>query len=122
MVFFAAIFAPALQIGFTLLVVISTMRGHPPMWVGFLMRQVPFTRVWSMIEVLLVGVLVSLTKIAEYATVIPGHALFAVGGLVVVLTAMQASFDSREVWERVEWVQARKQKQAAEKLLTEAAS
>ena len=92
------------------------------MWVGFLMRQVPFTRVWSMIEVLLVGVLVSLTKIAEYATVIPGHALFAVGGLVVVLTAMQASFDSREVWERVEWVQARKQKKAAEKLLTEAAS
>jgi paraquat-inducible protein A len=122
MVFFAAIFAPALQIGFTLFVVISTMRGNPPVWVGFLMRQVPFTRVWSMIEVLLVGVLVSLTKIAEYATVIPGHALFAVGGLVVVLTAMQASFDSREVWERVEWVQARKQKKAAEKLLTEAAS
>jgi len=122
MVFFAAIFAPALQIGFTLLVVLSTLRGQPPVWVGFLMRQVPFTRVWSMVEVLLVGVLVSLTKIAEYATVIPGHALFAVGGLVVVLTAMQTSFDPHEVWERVAWVQARKPKQADEKLQTEAAS
>ncbi len=53
-----------------------------------MLRYVPFTRIWSMMEVLLVGVLVSLTKIAEYATVIPGHALFTVGGLVVVLTLL----------------------------------
>lgn len=117
MVFFAAIFAPAIQIGFMLAVILATLfTKRPPAWVAFLLRQVTFTRVWSMIEVLLVGVLVSLTKIAEYATVIPGHALFSVGALVVVLTAMQASFDPREVWDRVEWVQERRQKLAAEKL------
>ena len=120
-IFFTVIFAPILQISFTLLVTFGARREKPAAWVGMLLRYVPFTRIWSMMEVLLVGVLVSLTKIAEYATVLPGHALFTVGGLVVVLTAMQASFDAREVWERVEWAQAKKQKAEAEQLM-EAAS
>jgi paraquat-inducible protein A len=120
-IFFTVIFAPILQISIILLVTLGARREQPAAWVGPLLRHVPLLRVWSMMEVLLVGVLVSLTKIAEYATVIPGHALFTVGGLVVVLTAMQASFDMREVWERVEWAQVRKQKEEAEQLL-EAAS
>ena len=51
----------------------------------------------------MLGVLVALIKIADYATVIPGMALFVLGALVFVLAAMQASFDPREVWERIEW-------------------
>ena len=35
----------------------------------------------------------------------PGIALFALGALVFVLAAMQASFDPREVWARVEWAE-----------------
>jgi paraquat-inducible protein A len=120
-IFFTVIFAPILQISFILLVTLGARREQPAAWVGLLLRYVPMLRVWSMMEVLLVGVLVSLTKIAEYATVLPGHALFTVGGLVVVLTAMQASFDPREVWERVEWAQARRQKAGTERLM-EAAS
>ena len=107
LVFFTAVLAPALQIGFQLLVLLGARCECPPAWVGTLLRHLPFTRIWSMLEVMLLGVLVSLTKIAEYATVIPGHALFAVGALVVVLAAMQSSFDPREVWERVEWAHAR---------------
>ena len=51
----------------------------------------------------MLGVLVALIKIADYATVIPGLALFVLGALVFLLAAMQASFDPREVWDRVEW-------------------
>ena len=56
-----------------------------------------------MLEVMLIGVLVALIKIADYATVDPGLALFAVAGLVFLLPAMQTSFDPREVWDKVEW-------------------
>jgi paraquat-inducible protein A len=56
-----------------------------------------------MIEVMLLGVLVALIKIADYATVIPGTALFVLGALVFVLAAMQSSFDPREIWSRIEW-------------------
>jgi paraquat-inducible protein A len=118
-IFFTVVFAPILQICFILLVTLGSRREQPAVWVGLLLRYVPFLRIWSMMEVLLVGVLVSLTKIAEYATVIPGQALFTVGGLVVVLTAMQANFDLREVWERVEWAWPMKQKVGAERLLEE---
>src|SRR5262245_50024624 len=98
LVLFAAVIAPALQIGFLLLILIGSLRRCPPWWVGTLLRHLPHTRTWSMIEVMLLGILVALTKIAELATVIPGVALFALGALVFVLAAMQSSFDPREVW------------------------
>jgi paraquat-inducible protein A len=106
LVLFAAVIAPALQIIFMLAIVLGAHRGHPPRWVGTLLRYHPTTQTWSMIEVMLLGVLVALIKIAELATVIPGVALFALGALVFVFAAMQASFDPREVWDRIEWASA----------------
>jgi len=106
LVFFTAVLAPALQIGFMVAVVLGARRKPAPRWVGTLLRHHPTTRTWSMIEVMLLGVLVALIKIAELATVIPGLALFALGGLVFLFAAIQASFDPREVWDRVEWAEA----------------
>jgi paraquat-inducible protein A len=107
LVLITAVIAPALQIGFTLAIVLGAQRKRPPRWVGTLLRHQPTTRIWSMIEVMLLGVLVSITKIADYATVIPGQALFALGVLVFVLAGMQANFDPRQIWERIEWAEAR---------------
>jgi paraquat-inducible protein A len=70
-----------------------------------LLRHHPTTRTWSMIEVMLLGVLVALIKIADYATVIPGVALFTLGALVFLLAGMQSSFDPRDVWDRIEWAE-----------------
>ena len=103
LVLFTAVIAPALQIGLMLAIVLGAMRQRAPRWVGALLRHHPTTRIWSMIEVMMVGVLVALVKIADYATVIPGVALFVLWVLVFVLAGMQASFDSREVWEKIEW-------------------
>ena len=113
LVLFAAVISPALQIGFMLLILIGCRREQPPAWVGTLLRHLPMTRTWSMIEVMLLGVLVALTKIADYATVILGTALFALFALVVLLAAIQSCFDPREVWERVEWAEAKAQRPAA---------
>lgn len=104
LVLFAAAVAPALQILFMLAIVVGAHRERPRPWVATLLRHHPATRTWSMIEVMLVGVMVALIKIAELATVIPGTALFTLVALVLVLAAMQSTFDPREVWERVEWV------------------
>jgi paraquat-inducible protein A len=106
LVLLTAVIAPALQIGFALAIALGARRERPPRWVGTLLRHHPIARTWSMIEVMMLGVLVALIKIADYATVIPGLALFALGALVFLLAAMQASFDPREVWERVEWAEA----------------
>jgi len=105
LVLFSAVIAPALQIAFMLAIVLGARRAHPPPWVGTLLRHHPTTRTWSMIEVMLLGVLVALIKIAELATVIPGVALFALGALVFVFAGMQAAFDPRDVWQRIEWAE-----------------
>jgi paraquat-inducible protein A len=105
LVLFTAIIAPALQIGLMLAIVLGARRETVPRWVGMLLRHHPTTRIWSMIEVMMVGVLVALVKIADYATVIPGMALFVLWVLVFVLAGMQASFDPREVWDRIEWAE-----------------
>src|SRR5205809_5391941 len=107
LVLFTAVLAPALQIGFMLAIVLGARREHPPGWIRTLLRHHPTTRTWSMIEVMMLGVLVALIKIADYAKVVPGLALFALGALVFLLAAMQATFDPREVWAKVEWAEAR---------------
>jgi paraquat-inducible protein A len=108
LVLFTAVVAPALQIGFMLAIALGARRARPARWVGALLRHHPTTRTWSMIEVMMIGVLVALIKIAELATVIPGIALYALGGLVFLLPAMQSGFDPRAVWERVEWAEERR--------------
>jgi paraquat-inducible protein A len=103
LVLFTAVIAPGLQVALMLAIVLGAHREQVPKWVGTLLRHHPTTRTWSMVEVMLLGVLVALIKIAELATVIPGIALFALGALVLVFAAMQASFDPQEVWDRIEW-------------------
>jgi paraquat-inducible protein A len=120
LVLFTAVIAPALQISFLLAIVLGARREPPPRWVGTLLRYLRTTRTWSMIEVMMLGVLVALIKIADYATVIPGLALFMLGGLIFVLAAMQVSFDPREVWDRVEWAGARSRRGTAGDLAVEA--
>ena len=72
-----------------------------------LLGYLPAAKVWTMIEVMMLGTLVALMKIADYATVIPGVALFSLGALIAVLAAMHVVFDPQEVWERVTWAAPR---------------
>jgi paraquat-inducible protein A len=119
LVLFTAVIAPALQIGLMLAIVLGAMRERAPRWVGAVLRYHPTTRIWSMIEVMMVGVLVALVKIADYATVIPGVALFVLWVLVFVLAGMSASFDSREVWEKIQWADEEQRDAAGERLVGE---
>jgi paraquat-inducible protein A len=81
-----------------LAILIGAHRDRPPKWVGMLLRYYPTISTWSMIEVMILGVLVALIKIADYAKVIPGLALFVLGALIFLIAAIEASFDPREVW------------------------
>jgi paraquat-inducible protein A len=103
LVLFTAVLAPAFQIAFALTIALGARREQPRAWVGSLLRHHPSTATWGMIEVMLLGVLVALIKIADYATVIPGIALFSLAALVFLLAGLQASLDAREVWGRIEW-------------------
>jgi Uncharacterized paraquat-inducible protein A len=95
--------APALDIVFMLAVLLASRRPPAPRWVGALLRWMGLSNGWSMVEVMMLGMLVSLVKIASLATVEPGIGIFAVGALVFLLAGMSASFEPREIWSRVRW-------------------
>jgi paraquat-inducible protein A len=95
--------APALEIMFMLSILLASRRPPAPRWVGALLRWMELSGVWSMVGVMMLGMLVSLVKIASLATVEPGIGIFAVGALVFLLAGMSANFEPREIWLRVRW-------------------
>jgi paraquat-inducible protein A len=103
LVAFACMVAPAAYLCLLLAVLWMSTRSPVPKWGGRLMRHASFTLGWSMPEVMLLGILVALIKIAALATVIPGVGLYAMGVLVVLLAAIKLTFDPRQVWQRLEW-------------------
>ncbi len=100
---FCAVLAPAGYILFLLTVLLAARRPPAPQWVGAMLRWADSMRPWSMLEVMLLGILVSLIKIAELATVEAGIGLYAVGVLVLLFPAIMANFDADEIWRRVRW-------------------
>jgi paraquat-inducible protein A len=106
MVAFSAVVAPAIYIAFMLVLLVAARREPVPNWVGELLRWVVHVRPWSMNEVMMLGILVAQIKIAQLATVVVGTGLYAVGVLVLLLAWLAATFEPREVWRRVAWVDA----------------
>lgn len=106
---FCAVIAPAGYILFMLTVLWAARRPPAPRWVGELLRGAEFAQPWSMNEVMLLGILVALVKIAELATVEVGVGMFAVGALVLLFPAIMSSFDTEEIWKRVEWAEEREE-------------
>jgi paraquat-inducible protein A len=100
---FACVLAPAAYLSFLLAVLWMVARPRLPKWVGGLLRHASFMLSWSMPEVMLLGILVALIKIAALATVVPGVGLYAMGVLVVLLAAIKLTFDPRQIWQRLEW-------------------
>jgi paraquat-inducible protein A len=65
-------------------------------------RMVHHLQPWSMMEVFMVGILVSVVKLAKMAKIVPGVSLFSFLALIFVLAAMAASLDSHLIWEKWE--------------------
>jgi paraquat-inducible protein A len=57
---------------------------------------------WSMMEIYLLGILVSIVKLAKMATIIPGLAVIAFGLLIFVLNFALTAVDEHMVWEKLE--------------------
>ena len=100
---FCVVIAPAAYIACMLAVLLAARRPPAPVWVGELLRWADFMKPWSMSEVMMLGILVALVKIAELASVTPGIGMYAVGLLILLLPAIMVNFDPAEVWGRVEW-------------------
>ena len=101
-VFFTAVLVPVFQLIAGLYVFLPLYLNRQPAHLLTVFRWIQRLRPWGMIEVFMVGILVSMIKLSQLATVIPGTALWAFAALIFVLSAASATLDPVEVWERLE--------------------
>jgi paraquat-inducible protein A len=100
---FCAVIAPGGHLLFLLFVLLAMRRPPAPRWVGEMLRSAHMMEPWSMTEVMMLGILVALFKIAQLATVLPGIGMYAAGAFIFLLAGVLVTFDPHEVWKRVEW-------------------
>ena len=102
LVFVTTFLMPALHIGALLYMLLPIRLGRVPRGLPAMFRLVQTVRPWGMVEVFLLGTLVSLTKLAHLAHVVPGIALWSFGALMFLVAAGAAAFNPRALWDRVE--------------------
>jgi len=76
--------------------------GRPPRHLPFAFRILQRVREWSLVDVFLLGMLVTLIKLKPIVTVVPGVALWALGGAMLLLAAVASTIDVRELWARAD--------------------
>lgn len=101
LVFVTTVLMPALQLGAMLYMLLPLQFGVVPQGVPAMFRVVEAVRPWGMVEVFLLGTLVSLAKLAHIASLVPDVALWSFAALMVLLAATASSFDERSFWQRV---------------------
>jgi paraquat-inducible protein A len=65
------------------------------------LRTLQHLQPWGMMEVFMVGILVSVVKLDKMATIVPGLALWSFASLIIVLAASVAALDPRGVWDKL---------------------
>lgn len=94
--------APTLIIGGLIYLLFGLLAGRRLPGAILLCRWVYRARRWNMLEVFLLGALVSLLKLGKLATLTLGISFWAFVGLIICLTAALSSIDYRELWARLE--------------------
>lgn len=90
---------PLIELGALVWLLLPLRSGRRPPGFVALFRALQLAHPWAMVEVFILGVLVSLVKLSHLADVLPGPAIWCFGALMLVLTALSSLFDSRALWQ-----------------------
>ena len=102
LVFVCSIAAPLAQLVFLLYILLPLSTGKVPPGLAPIFRSVRSIGVWGMLEVYMLGILVSIIKLKDMATLEMGIGLYAFVALLVVVILATVTLNPREVWERLE--------------------
>ena len=97
---------PALMIAALVALLAAIRQGKRARWFVPTGRFLFFLNPWSMVEVFVIGVLVSLVKIGAMATVILGISFWAYVVFAICFIATLANLDRVQLWERIEELSA----------------
>ncbi|MBY4867969.1 paraquat-inducible protein A [Burkholderia anthina] len=98
MVFCSTVLFPLVEMAALLYLLLPMRRGVVPPGFNAVLRAIQLVRPWGMIEVFMLGILVTIVKMVSLARVVPEAALFAFGALTLMI-AVVLMFDPRTLWD-----------------------
>ncbi len=96
------ILIPAFILLLLLVISLSVLTGSTNPWLRASARLVFELEVWAMVEVFIIGVIVSLVKIAAMATVVLGIAFWSYAAFTICFTLAMVTLDRYQCWEMIE--------------------
>jgi paraquat-inducible protein A len=93
---------PLLELLGLFYVLLPLTLGRRPWQMAWVFRWVQRIEPWCMLEVLMLGILISASKLADDAEIIPGIALYALFALIFIMAAISAALDPEAIWRRLE--------------------
>jgi len=100
------IFIPAAVMVLLLLIALPLYRGHYRWWLRPAAHLFFEIYNWSMVEVFIIGVIVSLVKIMAMADVVIGLSFWAYAGFTILFTLAISNLDRYQCWKLIEELEA----------------
>lgn len=97
-VLFCAVLFPGLELAFLLYIALGLRQGRRVPGFDTVLRVVQGARHWAMTEVLMIGILITVIKMAGTARVVPHPGLFAFA-VLTVLCALVMRHEPKALWE-----------------------
>jgi paraquat-inducible protein A len=101
-VLMTSLVGPLLELLGLVYVLLPLTLGRRPWQMAWVFRWVRRLEPWCMLEVFMLGVLISASKLTDDAEIIPGIALYALFALIFIMAAISATLDAEAVWRRLE--------------------
>jgi paraquat-inducible protein A len=98
LVFLTTVIGPVLQIAALLYVLIPLWRGRRAPGQGTVLRVFTQVRSWSFMEVFLLGALAALVRLAKFAHITPGIALWSCVLLMLCLSELISITSPEQLW------------------------
>lgn len=102
LVLITVVIVPAIHLLSLLYILVPLKMNQVPRHLTRVFRVYLLLKPWGMMEIFMLGILVSVAKLGKMATIIPGLALFAFLALIFVLAAMSATLDEHQIWQTFE--------------------
>lgn len=103
LVLLTSVVVPLVQLVLLVYVLLPLKFSRTPWQLAPVFRFLQSLGPWGMMEVFMLGILVSVVKLVGMADIVPGLALWSFALLIFVLAGAAAALDPEIVWERVRY-------------------
>ncbi len=105
LVLMVSVVIPLLKIVGMLYVLVPLKLNQRPWYAARIFRIVETLHPWAMVDVYMLGVIVAMVKLSDFATIVPGAALYSFAVLLISMAAAGAALNPHDAWERLDVVE-----------------